>query len=235
MNNFLPRGRNSVPTELLQFGVHLVYSEGTRTEPYYVDNIKNRIAEKYKCKPNDIDIIRRNGEKSLHTVDLVNFAITDVKQKLRKGRQINHVWIFFDKDSFDDFNAAHNLILAQNDSTDKNLEDFYYNTQTGIVWHSCWSNECFELWLWLYYDYCESRLTRDDYKDKLNNQPKLKKIGFKYEKNIPNIHDILTQNGGSLNNAIRFAKKLNGSSGTDNPSTGVVDFAEYFKNYMLSN
>lgn len=99
MSNFLPKGRRSISDQLLQFGVHLVYMEGTRTEPYYVDNIKNRIAAKYSCKPNDIAIIKgSNDKKSRHTVELVNFALNDVKKRLKKNHTINHVWIFFDKD-----------------------------------------------------------------------------------------------------------------------------------------
>ncbi len=33
-----PKGRSSLPKELLQFGRHLVYAEGTRTEPYYIES-----------------------------------------------------------------------------------------------------------------------------------------------------------------------------------------------------
>lgn len=108
-----------------------------------------------------------------------------------------------------------------------------FNEETGISWHSCWSNECFELWLWLYYDYCEAKLSRDKYKDKLDNQPCLKRIGFSYEKNKQNIHDILVKNGGNATNAIKFAKKLNKKNGIDNPSSGVFYFFEYFYAYMV--
>ena len=88
MSNFLPKGRRGITDQLLQFGVHLVYMEGTRTEPYYVDNIKNRIAAKYSCKPNDIAIIKgSNDKKSRHTVELVNFALNDVKKRLQKNTQ----------------------------------------------------------------------------------------------------------------------------------------------------
>lgn len=234
MSNFLPKGRRGITDQLLQFGVHLVYMEGTRTEPYYVDNIKNRIAAKYSCKPNDIAIIKGiNDKKSRHTVELVNFALNDVKKRLQKKHTINHVWVFFDKDSFEDFEEAHKLIERQNNSKQKNFEGFMFDEETGISWHSCWSNECFELWLWLYYDYCEAKLYRDDYKDKLDNQPCLKRIGFSYEKNKQNIHDILVKNGGNATNAIKFAKKLNKKNGIDNPSSGVFYFFEYFYAYMV--
>ena len=44
--SFLPKGRRAIQDELVQFGRHLVYSEGTRTEPFYVDNIREKIADK---------------------------------------------------------------------------------------------------------------------------------------------------------------------------------------------
>ena len=35
MSSFRPKGRKNLPSELLNFGMNLVYSEGTKTEPYY--------------------------------------------------------------------------------------------------------------------------------------------------------------------------------------------------------
>lgn len=234
MTNFLPRGRGSIPKELMAFGKHLVYMEGTATEPLYVKDIKGNIARKYNCNINDIDIIPASDKnKTYHTVELVKYAKRDVNNRLKKGEQINHVWIFFDKDSFTDFNDAHKLIIKQNNSKDKNQEGFSYNKETEISWHSCWSNECFELWLWLYYDYTESALSRDNYKEKLEKQKELKAIGFIYEKNLENIHSLLSSHGGDVRRAIRNAKKLEEGNGQNNPSTGVYLFMEYFLPYMV--
>ena len=58
-----PKGRRSIPDELMQFGRHLVYSEGTKTEPNYVESIKDEIATKYKCDINAIEIIIGNKDK----------------------------------------------------------------------------------------------------------------------------------------------------------------------------
>lgn len=77
----------------------------------------------------------------------------------------------------------------------------------------------------------ESALSRDELIEKLNNEPKLKKIGFKYSKNMDNIHDILVSNGGSLAKAIKNAKKL-AANKQKNPSTGVFEFLEFFKRYI---
>ena len=231
---FVPKGRNSLPKELIQFGRHLVYSEGTKTEPYYVDDIKECISKKYNCQPNEIEIITVNKEKkSFNTISLVEYAENDVRERLKMKEKIDHVWIFYDKDSFpkDNFDNANQMINEKNDSKEKNIDGFNYEEKTSISWHSCWSNEAFELWLYLYFNYQEAALNRDQYIDKINRIHQLKKIGFNYEKNKEHIHQIFTNNGGSINKAIRNAKKLT-KNGLNNPSTGVFLFGEYFEKYM---
>lgn len=229
---FQPKGRRSLPTELMQMGKHLVYSEGTKTEPHYVKNIKKNIAQKYNRQPNEILLIPVCDDKTRHTVNLVDYAIQDVQKKLEKGETVHHAWILFDKDDFADFEEAHNRINALNDSKNRNPDGFLYNRETGVAWHSCWSNACFELWLCLYFDYCNVPLDRNDYGKVLEDRPSLKKIGFRYEKNAENIHDVLTKNGGSLKNAIKYAKKLEKENGVGDPSTGMHLFAAYFQPYM---
>ena len=48
IKTFRPKGRSNLPKELLNFGRNLVYSEGTTSEPNYVENIKESISSKYK-------------------------------------------------------------------------------------------------------------------------------------------------------------------------------------------
>jgi hypothetical protein len=229
-----PQGRRSIKDFHMPFGVHLVYSEGTKTEPYYVENFKKLISNKYKCHPNDIEIINANGKQSYNTKFLVDFAIEDVIQRLNRGERINHVWIFFDKDSFPsvNFNSANKQIEELNNSEIVNDDGFCFSKETGISWHSCWTNEAFELWLCLYFNRITSSLDRKQYITHLENIPSLKAKGFKYEKNLTDIHDILSKNGGRIDLAIRFAKDINKTNGTKNPSTGVYLFAEYFLPYM---
>lgn len=231
---FAPKGRRALPKELLQFGVHLVYSEGSKTEPYYVNNIKKNIARKYNCAPNQIDIVTASDKKSYNTVGLVEYAKADVDKRLQRGERIDHVWIFFDKDDFVGFEEAHAAILAQNDSKSTNADGFTYNKKTHVSWHSCYSNECFELWLCLYFDFYNVPHHRKDYKQHLQSRPALKKIGFVYEKNLADLHDVFTAVGGSLSDAIARAKMLQERNGIANPSTGVYGFAEYFYRYMTA-
>ena len=236
MSKFKPKGRKNIPDVLLQFGRHLVCSEGTKTEPYYIENIKKRIASKYKCEPNIIEIIpvNKNGE-STNTIHLVNFAKKDVKKRLNRGENINHVWIFFDKDDFptSNFNSANNAINSMNNSDNEVEENgFKFNKETGISWHSCYSNESFELWFLLHYNLITTKLNRKQYIEKLENIKQLKEINFKYEKSKDNMFDIIINHGGNLNFAIKNAKKLCFENVNNNPSTAVYTFVEFFKNYM---
>ena len=233
MNNIVkPRGRKSIPSELVQFGRHLVYSEGTKTEPLYIESLKKEIADKYKCSINDISIIIANKSKSYNTTGLIKFALDDIDDKLKKGEIINHVWFLFDKDDFpkSKFNEACVKAKKLNNSSDKNIDGFKYNTETGITYHCCWSNESFELWLYLYFEYLDVALTRDEYVEKIN--AKLALYCIKYEKNMNNLHQTLVDCGGSLNKAITLAKRLVKKNGNGNPSTTMYEFAEYFKAYL---
>ena len=228
-----PKGRRNIPNRLVELGRHLVYSEGTKTEPYYVENIKKCIAKSFKTSTNEIEIIIAN-EKSYNTVGLVEFALKDVDKRIRDGEMIDHVWIMFDKDDFplDKFKAADKKINDMNNSSKSQGEGFKYNSENEIVYHSCYSNQCFELWLLLYFCYLDTDITRPAYIEKLEEQISKKIPGFKYEKNKERIHSIITEAGGKIENAIRNAKKLVELNKLDAPSTAVYLFAEYMNAYM---
>lgn len=231
-NKIIPKGRKNLPQQLINFGRHLIYSEGTKTEPNYVENIKKLIAKKYNVHPNDVEIVKGN-KKSNNTIHLVNDALKDVKKRLKNNEIINHVWIFFDKDDFpiEDFNEACRKLERINNSKDKNDDGFNYETKTDITYHACYSNEAFELWLCLYFGYIHAALGRKQLIEYLDD--KLTPYGYEYGKNIENIHDILECVGGKLEKAIIYAKKLEVNI-NKNPSTTVHNFIEYFKPYFKS-
>lgn len=238
MTKKTPRGRGSLQNTLINFGRHLIYSEGTKTEPYYIDNIKKRIAKKYNCETNSVQIVPvcKDKKQSFNTIGLVEYAQNDVSKRLSANEIINHVWILFDKDSFpkDDFNEAVNKINSKNDSDEKSDFGFTFEKRTNITWHSCSSNESFELWYLLYYDYIDSKLQRNQYIEKLREKDGLKHLSAKEIKSFENIHDVITLHGGSIKNAIRNAIKLNKQNGLENPSTYVVELAEFFMPYFDS-
>lgn len=232
MNRLSPKGRRKIPDVLMNFGRHLVYSEGTKSEPNYIESIKKAISKKYDCEPNDINIVCANGEKSYNTTGLIKFVESDVKKRLKNNERIDYVWIFFDKDDFpdDNFKNACNYENKKNNSSDVNEDGFKFNLDTNISYHCCYSNEAFELWLCLYFDYIDSSLDRDKYIEKLNEKSCYKNKG--YSKNEHDIHQVLTSAGGSIEKAIKSAKKLCEKNKAANPSTKVYEFAEYFKSYM---
>ena len=223
-----PKGRKSIPPELMQFGKHLVYAEGTKTEPNYINEIKSLIANKYNCRPNEIQIVIANENNSRNTVGLVQFMIEDVTKRA-KNEKINHVWVMFDRDDFpkDNFDNAIKKIESLNNSENQNEDSFHYNTKDLISYHACYSNECFELWLILHFEYLSSQLTRQQYYDKLGDY--LKQT---YDKTTDDVLGLILKNGGSIDNAIKYAKKLVETNQTSNPSTAMYLFAEYFKPYM---
>lgn len=229
---FVPRGRKAIPEELMQFGMHLVYAEGTKSEPFYIENIKKRISSAYKCNANDINIIPVSDNKSHITVELVKYAERDVKRRLKAGKRIDHVWVLFDKDDFDDYEDAHKRIIGFNDSKDVNADGFEYDSKTGIAWHSCPSNQCFELWYCLHFDFYNIAHDRKHYISFLEKRLSVKNHAFTYEKNKENMYDILERCGGSIDDALKYAKKLEAQNGINNPSTGVYKLIEYFGKYL---
>ena len=107
-----------------------------------------------------------------NTARLVEYAIKESEKN-----DYDQVWCVFDKDSFPNQNFNRAVELAKN-------ENF------GIAY----SNESFELWYILHFEFLNSQITRDQYIKKLNNIFKSKKDeGFpdSYEKKDPNIYRII--------------------------------------------
>ena len=156
-----------------------------------------------------------------NTIRLVKYAINESKRN-----DYDQVWCVFDKDSFpkDNFNNA--VQLAQNN-------DF------GIAY----SNESFELWYILHFEFLNSQITRDQYIKKLNNIFKSKKDeGFpdSYEKKDPNIYRILKpyqhvalKNAQNLSN--NYESELIPSSATQCPVTYVYKLVEELNRWIPSH
>lgn len=110
----------------------------------------------------------------------------------------DRVWVVFDKDDFDDFNEAikkaHKLGL-----------------------HSAWTNEAFELWYYLYFEYLDTGISRAAYIEKLEEafRNRMGDAGFKYQKGNPDNYKLLQQYGRE-DLAKRLAKQLRAlHNGTD--------------------
>lgn len=106
-------------------------------------------------------------------------------------RKIDSLWVVFDKDSFSSqgFNGAIQRC---------------HNSEVGCAW----SNEAFELWYLLHFQYYENAMSRQVFKNMVENHLK-PYLGndFRYEKNSEHMYALLKEYG-SLEAAIRNAKSL---------------------------
>lgn len=143
--------------------------------------------------PRDVIDIHGIGD---NTVRIVEKAI-----ELKSKDDYDQVWCVFDRDSFppEQFNAA--FILA-----DQNSIKIAY------------SNEAFELWYLLHFNYYDSGMSRRQYGDKLTEL-----LGYKYEKNSGSIYDeILDKQFVAIRNAERLLSTYNPQNPErNNPSTTV--------------
>lgn len=131
-----------------------------------------------------------------NTISLVKEALN-----LRVKAEYDQVWCVFDRDSFpaQNFNAALNLAAS------KGIEVAY-------------SNEAFELWYLLHFDYHHAGITRKAYIEILE-----RKLGHTYEKNSEFMFDELES---KIQIAIRNAQRLLENyvprhPERDNPSTTI--------------
>lgn len=168
---------------------YLIVCEGEATEPNYFEGLKQDLPKGVltSCQI-DIEGTGRN------TQSLLNEALR-LKDEYEKNhsRSIDRLWVVFDRDSFsaNDFNSA--IQRCENNKP-----------EIGCAW----SNEAFELWYLLHFQYYENAMSRRDFKGLIENN--LKPIlgeGFRYKKNDDQMY-ILLKEYGNLENAISRAKKL---------------------------
>ena len=192
---------------------YLIVCEGTKTEPNYFQNLKDDLPKGVltSCQI-DIEGTGRN------TQSLLNEALRLKKlYEIENSRPIDRLWVVFDRDSFptNDFNSA--IIRCQSS-----------NPKIGCAW----SNEAFELWYLLHFHYYNNAISRRDYQDaiEVNLKPFLGE-DYRYKKNSTEMYSILKENG-SMDDAIRNAKRLIDSFGgrqdysNHNPCTMVWKLIE---------
>lgn len=152
--------------------------------------------------------------KGKATVKLVDETL-EIKKRLecKNAMSFDRVWIIFDKDDFDDFNEA-------------------INKAKQLGFQSAWTNESFELWYCLHFEYLNTGISRSDYIRKLEDTFKIKTgdSSFKYKKGNPENYKLLKKHGDE-NLAKRFAKMLrkcyaDHDYATHNPCTMVDKLVE---------
>lgn len=174
------RRKENVRERLVRF---LIVCEGTKTEPHYFEAlIKNHIST--------VREVTIEGE-GMATVALVDETLEIKKDLERKNAMtFDRVWVVFDKDDFDDFNEV-------------------IEKARKLGFHSAWTNEAFELWYYLHFEYLDTAINREEYIDKLQEafRKRMEDEGFKYKKGNPDIYKLLQQYGRE-DLAKRFARQL---------------------------
>lgn len=158
----------------------LIVSEGARTEPLYFQSFRDQLP---KEMVSTIDIHGAGTD----TIRVVQAAI-DKREERRKSATAppyDEVWAVFDKDDFPAHNYDNAVALAD---------------ANGIS--SGHSNQCFELWYLLHFQYLDTAIRREQYFDRLTEI-----LGFRYAKNTPEVVQHIRDQG-NVQFAIRCAVQL---------------------------
>ncbi|MBQ7793381.1 MAG: RloB domain-containing protein [Clostridia bacterium] len=162
----------------------LFVCEGSKTEPNYI----KRLIEYYNQKSDEADIIVTAEGTGRNTVSLVE-SVDDFLDKTAEYRRnslipYEKIFVLFDKDSFgaENFNRAIALCESK-----------------GYI--PIWSNECFELWYLLHFEYYQCDSGRQVYYEKLS-----ERLGEEYDK-ADNIFDKIHSDE-SIKRAYHNARKL---------------------------
>lgn len=126
--------------------------------------------------------------------------ISEAKKYAKKG-EYDQIWCVFDRDEWtaETFNSA--LSISQNEG-----------------FKVAYSNQSFELWYVLHFQYLNTAIPRREYCEKLT-----KLLGYSYTKNQDNFYDdLLNKQDTAIKNAVRLLKQYEPPNPEkDDPSTTV--------------
>ena len=169
----------------------LIVREGTKTEPNYF----RALIRDNTSTVIDVEIWGEGQGAS----DLVDKAVK-IKESLEKrnAMSFDRVWVVFDKDDRTDFNKA-------------------IDKANKLGFKSAWSNESFELWFCLHFEYLNTPIGRSDYIKKLEGFFSKGKgdNNFKYKKGSSDIYELLKAYGNE-DSAKAHAKNLRALYDDDN-------------------
>ncbi len=198
---------------------YYIFCEGEQTEPNYFKGFKDLIESDPIYKDAVLIEVEPCAADTLRVIEKAEDYVR--KNELKKGQ----IWCVYDKDSFpkSNFNAV--------EERARNLSE----QNSDIQYHAAWSNECIEIWFILHFVNYVSNNHRTEYIKFLNR--KFKELGIgKYEKNLPDIFDILLKHG-NPKLAIRYAKRIiNENEGKTSamiaPGTKVYELVEELMKYL---
>lgn len=187
---------------------YLIVCEGEKTEPNYFESLKSSLP-KGVLELTNIDI-DGTGKNTLSIVDEAKKLRNKYEEKYL--RKIDKIWAVFDKDSFPAKNFNNAINKAESSKPKINC---------------AWTNEAFELWYLLHFNYYNAGISREHYQKLIEKE--INKAAnwtdFKYQKNSKEMFAILNKFG-NQENAINNAEKLENlyvdrSFSNHNPCTKV--------------
>jgi hypothetical protein len=155
----------------------LIVCEGEKTEPNYFESF-------IQILPRQVVQLEIFGEGA-NTLSLVAKAKALRDRRVSSDYPFDQVWVVFDRDSFepDDFDNAIHKVEA-----------------CGM--HCAWSNEAFELWYILHFEFRNTGMSRTEYQGKLGEL-----LGETYRKNASDMYQKLLRIG-KQSQAMDWAKVL---------------------------
>ena len=180
--------KENIREKLVRF---LIVCEGKKTEPHYFKALINNFISAVREVT-----IEGEGRATVALVDRTQEIKAELERK--NAMTFDRVWVVFDKDDFEDFNEA-------------------IKKAHKLGFHSAWTNEAFELWYYLHFEYLDTGISRSAYIEKLEEsfRNRMGDETFKYRKGNPDIYSLLQQYGRE-NLAKRFAQQLRALyTGTD--------------------
>lgn len=180
----------------------LIVCEGEKTEPNY-----------FRKFPVDIDLVEVDVQgKGANTLSLVKDAVARRDDALQKGKPYNQVWCVFDRDVFPPGNFNEACRLAR-------------TSQIRVAY----SNQCFELWYYLHFNFSDAALHRHAYGDKLTEL-----LGKKYQKNDTDMYGLLKdRQWAAMRNARKLLTRYQPSNPEkDDPSTTVHQLVEALNEFV---
>lgn len=178
---------------------YLIVCEGTKTEPNYFKGLKQNLP------PGVVEFV----DLAVYGIGRDPSSVVDEAYKKRQhlernGRTIDEVWAVFDRDNFPGQNFNSGIFKGQS---------------VGV--NCAWTNESFELWYLLHFQFFQNGMSRNDYQ-KLIERELSQKLGrpYTYQKNSPDMF-VLLQKHGNIKQAIVWAKQL------ETEFTGQTDYANH--------
>lgn len=169
----------------------LIVCEGSKTEPEYFDSFD---------VPREVvrfEVARGGGDP----VQIVLEAVKRQKNAVNDGLPFDQVWCVFDRDDI----VEERFNKALRDAEKRRFRVAY-------------SNQAFELWYLLHFDYHNTGMNRSTYEQRLST-----KLGRRYRKNDPGMYiDLRSRQETAIAYAAKLLREYDPSDpANDNPSTTV--------------